>query len=155
MMNSKMRIAYSSTAEMLAISMACVPTRLPPSHNTATSTMFIKKNVEQSSVANRRFTLIALSAYSENTWSKRSSSRRSRPNARTTRTPTMLSRSVTFMRSINPWSRVNIGADLTMVSAATMSTSTTTTPNIMPICALMRQASTMPAMHRMGTGSTI
>ena len=147
-------MAYSSTAEMLAICMACAPTRSPPSHSTATSTMFIRKKHEQSSVANSRFTLMAPFAYSENTWSRRFSSWRSRPNARTTRTPMMLSRSTTFIRSMNPCRRMKIGAVRRITATAMPSITTTTTASKRPICASMRQASTMPAMHRMGTGST-
>ncbi len=57
-----MSIAYSSTAEMLAISMACAPTRSPPSHSTATSVKFMSRKLAASTPANIMFTLMAESA---------------------------------------------------------------------------------------------
>ena len=55
-------MAYSTTAEMLPISMACAPTRLPPSHMSSTSAMFIRQKLKQSTPAKIQFTLIAASA---------------------------------------------------------------------------------------------
>ncbi len=66
----------------------------------------------------------------------------------------MLSRSTTFMRSINPCRRIKIGAVCFITITAMPSITTTTTASSRPICASMRQASAMPATHRMGTGST-
>ena len=57
-----MSMAYSTTAEMLPISMACAPTRLPPSHMSSTSAMFIRQKLKQSTPAKIQFTLIAASA---------------------------------------------------------------------------------------------
>ena len=57
-----MSIAYSTTAEMLPISIAPAPTRLPPSHSRATSAMFIRQNEKQSTPAKIQFTLMAASA---------------------------------------------------------------------------------------------
>ena len=59
---NRIRSAYSSTAEMLPICMAWTPTRLPPTHSTATSAMFIKKKLELSRPTNRWLTLMALAA---------------------------------------------------------------------------------------------
>ena len=151
---NRIRIAYSSTAEILAICMAWAPTRLPPTHSTATSAMFIKKKLELSRPTNRWLTLMALAAYSLNTSSRRRSSWRSLLNARMTRTPTIFSRSTTFMRSIKPCRRIKIGAALATVKTAATSTIATTTPRSVPMAGSINQAKMMPATAKNGTGST-
>ena len=61
-MKNMMSMAYSTSADIDPICMACTPTRSAPSHTTRTSTTFMRKNVMQSAVANTRFTWMAFLA---------------------------------------------------------------------------------------------
>ena len=55
-------MAYSISAEMEPICMAWTPTRSAPSHISSTSTIFMRKNVEQSAMEKIMFTLMAFLA---------------------------------------------------------------------------------------------
>ena len=98
-MKNMMSIAYSMSAVIEPICIAQAPTRFAPSHRMSDSTPFMRKNVIESAVEKSTFTRMAFCAYSSKVSSSRSLASRSRPNARITRTPPIISRRRTFMRS--------------------------------------------------------
>ena len=154
-MKNMMSIAYSMRAVMDPICMAHAPTRSAPTHRMSDSAPFMRKNVIESAVANMRFTRMAFSAYSSNVSSRRLAAARSRPNARMGRTPPIVSRRRTFMRSTKPCRRVNTGAERRTATTDTASMQATTARSTTPIHASTENARTTEMTQMTGTGSTM
>ena len=97
-------MAYSTSAMMSPISRDPSATWLPPTKSIANVVALKSSMTNGTTTANILFVLIAVAAYSPAATCIRRLSHPVRRNARTMRTPAMLSRTVRFMVSSSRWS---------------------------------------------------